>query len=155
MCKKGARITLIFGKNGSGKSELVRELMKKKGSYLFQFNDHFSENFVDKEKAQHMFHMLTGKAIADIVSPSFSEETIMLFCYELEAILEMQRPYCRLFIDGFPFEMDTKTLYNFIELFEYLASLDIKVTITTCKENVRDHFVSYFGDIQDFKLIEL
>lgn len=155
MCKKHASIQLIYGANGSGKSQMVRELMKKKQSYLFTFNDCFSKGFVNENAAEDMFSILTGMAFSDITSPSFSERKIMLFCYELEAILEMEEPYTRLFIDGFPFELDTTTLDCFIALFSYLASTGFKITLTTCKRDIRDRFVEYFGNTADFKLVEL
>lgn len=155
MCKKHATIQLIYGKNGSGKSQMVRDLMKKKGSYLFGFNDCFSKDFINQENAHNMFNIITGNEISDIVSPSFSENAILLFCYELEAILEMDEPYNRLFIDGFPFEMDNKTLVNFLSLFNFLDSIGYKITITTCKEYIRDTCVQFYGDAPNFKLIEL
>lgn len=155
MCKKHAAIQLIYGANGSGKSQMVRELMKKKKSYLFGFNDTFSQDFVNVENAYSTFRMITGKEVSDIISPSYSEKAIMLFCYELEAILEMDEPYNRLFIDGFPFDMDVETLDNFLELFNFLASIGFKVTVTTCKKEIRDRCLEYYGETQDFKLIEL
>lgn len=155
MCKKHATIQLIYGANGSGKSQMVRDLMKKKGSYMFTFNDCFSKDFINQENAKDMFSMLTGKELNDIVSPSFSESSILLFCYELEAILEMDEPYNRLFIDGFPFEMDDETLVNFLALFSFLNSIGFKITVTTCKEDIRDRCIEYYGDVPNFKLIEL
>lgn len=155
MCKKHASIQLIYGANGSGKSQMVRELMKKKRSYQFTFDDCFSKDFVNREIAEDTFSILTGMAYSDIISPSFSEEKIMLFCYELEAILEMEEPYTRLFIDGFPFELDTTTLDCFIALFSSLTSLGFKITLTTCKQEIRDRFIEYFGNTADFKLVEL
>lgn len=155
MCKKHAAIQLIYGSNGSGKSQMVRDLMKKKGSYMFSFNDCFSKDFINQENAKDMFSMLTGKDINDITSPSFSESSILLFCYELESILEMDEPYNRLFIDGFPFEMDTDTLVNFLALFNFLDSIGFKITVTTCKKDVRDKCIEYYGDVPNFKLIEL
>lgn len=155
MCKKHASIQLIYGANGSGKSQVVRDLMKKKGSYLFTFNDYFSKDFVNRENADNMFYMITHKYISDIVSPTHSEKLIMLFCYELEAIMEMEEPYNRLFIDGFPFEMDSKTFDNFLELFNFLDSIGFKITLATRNKAIRDRCLDYYGDIQNFKLIEL
>lgn len=155
MCKKHASVQLIYGANGSGKSKMLREMMKKKGSYLFKFNDSFSKDFVNYENAENMFSMLTGKSISDIHTPSYSESLIILFCYELEAILEMEEPYQRLFIDGFPFELDTATLDNFIALFDFLDSINFRVTLTTCKKSIRNRFLQYYGDVKNFKLVEL
>lgn len=155
MCKKHASIQLIYGDNGSGKSQLVRELMKRRGSYLFNFNDYFSQNYVDREKVEDMFKNLTGKSLSDITSPSYSQKNILMFCYELEAIMEMQEPYSKLFIDELPFEVDKSTMNNFLELFSYLSDLDFKVTFTTCKKYVKDLFTEYFKDSPDFKLVEL
>lgn len=155
MCKKHAAIQLIYGANGSGKSQMIRELMKKKGSYLFSFNDTFSKDFINAENAYTTFQILTGKEFSEVVSPSYSEKAILLFSYELEAILEMEEPYKRLFIDGFPFEMDVETLDNFLELFSFLASIGFKITVTTCKKDIRDRCLEHYGETQDFKLIEL
>lgn len=155
MCKKHAAIQLIYGANGSGKSQMVRELMKKKGSYLFGFNDYFSQDFINRDNAENMFNMLTGKEASLIISPSYSETAIMMFCYELEAIMEMEEPYNRLFIDGFPFEMDIETLDNFLALFNFLNSIGFKVTVTTCKKDIRDRCLEFYGDVPNFKLIEL
>lgn len=155
MCKKHATKELIYGANGSGKSQMVRERMNKKGSYLFSFNDCFSKEFINQEAAENMFNMLTKKELKDIVSLSFSEKLIAMFCYELEAILEMEQPYTRLFIDGFPFEMDIKTLDNFFSLFDYLNSLGFKVVVTTCKKSIRDRCHELYDDDPNFKFVEL
>ncbi len=155
MCKKHASIQLIYGSNGSGKSQLVRDLMKKKGSYLFCFNDCFSKDFIDQENAHNIFTLLTNKYLSDIEVLSDSEKSILLFCYELEAILEMDEPYNKLFIDGFPFAIDAKTLDNFFLLFDFLESIGFKVTVTTCKKEIRNRYIEFYGDVPNFKLIEL
>lgn len=155
MCKKHASVQLIYGANGSGKSKMVRDLMRKKGSYIFKFNDYFSQEYVNRENVEEMFSMLTGKEVSEIVSPSHSERSILLFCYELEAILEMEEPYTRLFIDGFPFGMDVATMNNFLSLFSFLDSRNFKVTVTTCNEELRDRFVEYFEDDPKFKLVQI
>ncbi len=155
MCKKHASIQLIYGSNGSGKSQLVRKLMKKQGSYLFGFNDYFSQNYVNREKVEDMFKNLTGKSLSDITSSNYSQKSILMFCYELEAIMEMQEPYSKLFIDEIPFEIDNSTVNNFLELFSDLSNHNFKVTFTTCKKYIKDFFTEYFKDNPDFKLVEL
>lgn len=155
MCKKHASIQLIYGANGSGKSKMVRNLMRKKGSYLFKFNDYFSQDYVNKECAESMFTMLTGKNVSEIAFPSYSERIVLMFCYELEAILEMEEPYTRLFIDGFPCTLDKSLVDGFLNLFLFLNVLEFKVTVTTCDKSIRDRCVEYFENEPDFKLIEI
>lgn len=154
MCKKHASIQLIYGANGSGKSQMVRYLMKKKGSYLFQFNDYFAQDYVNKDYAESMFTMLTGKKVSDILFLSHSQRIILMFCYELEAILEMEQPYTRLFIDGFPCVLDKSIVEGLLNLFLFLDTLDFKITITTCNKDIKDYCVAFFEGWSNFKLIE-
>ena len=78
-----------------------------------------------------------------------------MFCYELEAILEMEEPYTRLFIDGFPCTLDKSLVDGFLNLFLFLNVLEFKVTVTTCDKSIRDRCVEYFENEPDFKLIEI
>lgn len=155
MCKKHAKIQLIYGKNGSGKSKLIRNLMNKQGSYLFSFEDNFSKGFVNQEAVEDMYHTLRGKKLNPQIPMSFSEKVILQFCYELQSILEMEVPFKRLFIDGFPCSLDNDILSNFLALFEQLSHDNFKLTLTTCDSAVKDNTLNFFGDDPNFKLVEL
>lgn len=149
-------VQLIYGANGSGKSQMVQKLAKETDGYLFKFCRNTRRHQVNQSSMADMFHMLTSKLTTDIVSHSFSEKSLLLFCYELESLLEMDELYGDLFIDEFPCDMDTFTSYNFFGLLSYLNSLNMNVTVTTCRKDFRDKFAEYFKkSSSDFKLVEL
>lgn len=157
MCKKNANINLIYGTNGSGKSRLIRDLMKKDGSYLFTFYAPFAMETCNKESVEEMYKFLKGEEIGKLDILSFSEKVLLQFCYEIISILEMDEPFNKLFIDGFPCIFDKNIFVNILSLFRNLSDQGFKIYFSTNKITEAIIFKNFFSNEpeQNFKVINL
>lgn len=146
MSKKNLNVHLIFGGNGSGKSKLIRQLIKRKSnSYLFTFKDSFSEAYYNEiDAVNDMYAQITGHKLNPKRQLSYSQSAILQFCYELYSITCMKEPFTRLYIDGLPCKLDTRIFLNFLTVLDNLTQQGYKICFSTNQLDEAQAFKEFF-----------
>lgn len=157
-------VNVIFGKPGSGKSKLVREILKNHKSYSFSYNDTIIPNFCDDEQIKELFEFLSGKEISKCATAILkgedtscykaeeSEIVLLQFCYELCSLINMEEPFKTIIFDGVPKTFDDVIMKNIVSLIKYLKDSGYTVYFVTSKENRKKMFEETFGD-ELFKIL--
>lgn len=152
------QVNVIYGKPGSGKSKLVRKLVKECGAYSFSYNDTIVPGFCDIKQIAELYEFLSGKVLTDEASAyinggdedataATAEETILLqFCYEVCALLNMDEPFHTIIFDGLPATFDDNIVDNIISLIRYLRDQDFTIYFVTSKDKRKEKFEEIFGE---------
>ena len=152
------QVNIIFGAPGSGKSKLVRNLVKEQGAYSLSYNDTIVPDFCNFEQLSELYEFISGKPLTDETAAyirggdenrtaATPEETVLVqFCYEICSILNMDEPFHTIIFDGVPSTFDDKIIRNIISLISYLKEQELTIYFVTSKENRKKMFEEIFGE---------
>ena len=152
------QVNIIFGKAGSGKSKIVRKLVKDDGAYSFSYNDTIVPGFCDVKQISELYEFLAGKELTDeanayirggnetSTSATAGETVLLQFCYEVCSLLNMEEPFHTIIFDGVPATFDEKIIENIISLICYLKDQGFTVYFVTSKDKRKEKFEEIFGE---------
>jgi len=151
------QVNVIYGKPGSGKSKLVRKLVKENKAYSFSYNDTIIPGFCDIKQIAELYEFLSGKELTteatayinggdENSTSATAEETVLLqFCYEVCSLLNMDEPFRTIIFDGVPATFDDAIVENIIALIRYLKDQGFTVYFVTSKNKRKEKLEEIFG----------
>jgi len=152
------QVNIIYGAPGSGKSKIVRNLVKESGAYSFSYSDTIVPDFCDINQISELYEFLSGKKLTDETAAyirggdenttsATPEETVLIqFCYEVCSLLNMEEPFKIIIFDGLPATFDNYVARNFVSLVNYLKAQNFIIYFVTSKETRKKMFEEIFGE---------
>lgn len=150
-------VNVIYGKPATGKSVIVRKLVKEEGGYSFSYNNRIVPEFCNKEHISKLYTFLSGKKLPSEFSAFFDDNldnvqfdisaiALLQFCYELSSIVNMEEPFKLLIFDGVPSTFDDEVLSKLLFIIEYLKDNGYTIYFVTSKLSRLEMFKNRFKD---------